>query len=518
MLKKITVLYLAFLLLICGCAPKGSDTPAGESQNAAHFTLAMHAPASLHPLKTKLSSNVLIFDLIYDSLVYVDREMHPVPYLAESCSVSADRKTISFTLRSGVLWHDGAAFTAADVAHTINTIREIGPEGIYYDRLAYISDVRVLDMLHFDIVLTKPHVTVLNLLDFPIIPSHRSDLETNAVGTGQYKLASYAPQKSLTLTKNESWRLSEMPQTEEITVKFLERASDEASMVRIGEVTAATASLEGIGGISAGTNMEITKYPTLQYEYVGTNFRNMHLASYRVRYAISHAINREKLIEDAYLGYGTPVCVPVPPTSYLYIGDEADKKQFNTEKAKALLYEDGYAEENGVMTKATEDGGKIGLSLSILVNEENEYRKKYAVAMVQMLGNVGIRAYVETVPFEEYQTRIFEGDYDMYVGGCRFSQDLSYDFLLGEGKVAADGYTSSEMDAALSALGYATADAEIENAYKSFEDVFLRDLPFLGICFLDGALVHSPRLTGIGRPACSKLYRNIGQWKLEKEG
>ncbi len=518
MLKKIGVLFTILVLFLSGCTPEGEGGPAGTAGKNANFTLAMHAPQSLHPLKTKLNSNVLIYDLVYDSLVYVDREMRPVPYLAESCSISADRQTISFTLHSGIMWHDGAAFTATDVAHTINTIREIGEEGIYFDRLSYITEVRVLDMLHFDIVLSAPHVTVLNLLDFPIIPCHRSDLDTEMVGTGQYKMTAYIPQKSLTLSRNPNWKLSEMPETEEITVKLLERVSDEANMVKIGEVTAVTASLGSVGGLSAGGNMEITKYPTLEYEYIGFNFKNSHLASYRVRYAISHALDRQKLIDDAFLGYGTPTSVPVPPTSYLYIGAEADKKQYDAEKAKSLLYEDGYAEKDGVMEKVTEDGGTSELSLRLLVNAENEYRKKYAEACAQMLGAVGIRVKVDVVPFEEYQTRLSEGRFDLYVGGCLFSQDLTYGFLLGPEKAVQDGYESEKMNEVLASLGYPTEDAAIRAAYKSFEEVFLRDLPFTGICFLDGALVHSPYLTQIGEPASSKIYRNIGQWKLEKEG
>lgn len=513
------ILSVFFALLLSGCNPgAGSEHPTDGGTENGGITLAMHAPKSLHPLKTNQNANVLIYDLIYDSLVYVDREMRPVPYLAENCTVSPDKKTIFFTLRSDILWHDGAAFTASDVEHTINTIRQIGEDGIYFNKLAYVESVEVVDMLHFNLILREPHITVLNNMDFPIIPCHRTDLDTTLVGTGQYKLETYSPQKSIVLKRNMDFRLSPVPETEYITVKILEPSTSEANMVKIGEVTAVTASLDGIGGLGIGGNTTITKYPTLSYEYIGFNFRNPHLASYRVRYAISYAIDRARMIDDAYLGYGRATCVPVPPTSYLYIGAETDKIQYDPEKAKALLYEDGYVEENGVMTKTSEEGESMPLRLTILRNEENAYRKKYVNAAVETLSAIGIAVEVISLPFADYKTRLSEGNFDLYAAGCRFSQDLSYDFLLGSGKTAQDGYVSQDMDLARDGLRYPAQDAELTTAYKYFAEIFLRDMPFAGIAFLDGALVHSTDLQGVENLASSKIYRNIGQWKLQKKG
>lgn len=509
------VISILLILILAGCAPtpeKSGSMP--ESQQLGDITLAMHTPTTLHPLKTKLASNVLVFDLLYDSLVYVDQALRPVPYLLESCTISPDGMTIDCTLHDQVQWHDGAAFTATDVAHTVNTIREIGPEGIYYDRLTYIAGVDVKDMLHFAIRLTKPHVTVLNLLDFPIIPCHRNDLDTTMVGTGQYKLESFTQQKGIMFVRNEDWKLSAPPVSEHIYVSFMGETADEANMVRIGEVTAVTASLKSIGGLGIGENMKITKYPTLEYEYIGFNMSNPLLASYRVRYAVSYALRREKLIEAGFLGYGTPVCVPVPPSSYLYIGDE-DKKQYDGEKVKSLLYEEGFGDTNGIMTRMGENGSAQELRLTLLVNEENEYRQKYAALAAEQLSAVGMMVTVVTVPWEEYLRRLSAGEYDMYAGGCRLSQDLCYDFLWGEEATVLSGYVSEEMTAAMQALGTPRTDEGILNAYINFENVFLRDLPIVGICFLDGAFVHTARLTGVENLSVSKIYRNIGQWSTK---
>ncbi len=519
-MKKVLCVILIFCICLSGCKKK-TENPANAPGITGDFTLAMRTPQSLDPLKTKQETNVLIFDLVYDSLVYVDREMRAVPYLAESCTVSQDGRTISFKLHEGVLWHDGAAFTASDVEYTINRIRSLGEEGIYYDRLKDVTDVTVRDMYHFDLHLAKPHITVLNLLDFPIVPCHRSDLDTTLVGTGQYKLESHTPQKNMTLIKNENWALAEPPAMERIYVKMIERSADAANMVKIGEVTAVASPMQSVGGLGIGENMAITHYPTLEFEFIGFNFSSPRLASYRVRYAVSYALDRQKIIDDVFLGYGSAACVPVPPASYMYIGAEKDMIQKDTEKAKALLFEEGYTLEGTIMQKVIvpeseeEEEKTVPLKLSLLVNEENSQRMKFANIIKENLVAVGMDVQIESVPFETYRERLYAGDFDMYIGGCEFSPDLTYDFMFGENPIAENGYVSSEMDNALSLLGVQRTDETIRAAYGQFQEVFLRDLPLCGICFLDGAFVHTASLKGIEALASSKLYRNIGKWYLE---
>lgn len=510
-MKKILSVLMLVVFCLCGCKGKTPQGASPQAGSVGDFTLAMRTQTSLDPLKTKQESAALVYDLVYDSLVYVDREMRAVPYLAESCTVSDDGRTIFFSLHQGIYWHDGASFTAADVEYTINRIRSLGEDCIYFDRLTDIESITVRDMYHFDLQLKRPHITVLNLLDFPIVPCHRSDLDQTMVGTGQYKLETYTPQKNMTLIKNEGWSLSEPPAMERIYVKMIERSADATSMVKIGEVTAVASHFRSVGGLGIGENMQITHYPTLEYEFIGFNFQNSFLDSENVRRAIAYAIDRGKIIEDVFLKYGSAACVPVPPNAYMYVGAESDAAGRDTEKAKGLLYADGFNLIDGKMQKGEEN---TPLTLSLLINEENGERKKYAEVIRENLKEIGIAVSIVAVPFETYKEKLYMGEFDMYAGGCVFSADLSYDFLLSASSVL-NGYDSPDMRAALLGLGPQRTDETILAAYKQFQEVFLREMPLCGIAFLDGALVHTAALKGIEAPASSKLYRNIGKWYLE---
>ena len=97
-MRKLLCLILAVCSFFMAACQKTEEGNTSGTKGTGDFTLAMRTPESLDPLRANQESGVLVFDLVYDSLVYVDREMRPVPYLAESCTISSDGLTISFTL------------------------------------------------------------------------------------------------------------------------------------------------------------------------------------------------------------------------------------------------------------------------------------------------------------------------------------------------------------------------------------------------------------------------------------
>ena len=523
-MKKILIFALSCILLLTGCKGKNKD----NSENAAdapvlsgNISLYMAAPDTLHPLYTKQSSNVPVYNLIYDGLIYVSDDCSVVPQLAESCAVSSDCKRIRFTLKPDITWHDGKPFTAYDVLYTLNLIRDEENPTIYTNRLSIINDVKVEDDLNIVIYLDSAYTRIISLMDFPIVPRHRKDLDKTPCGTGQYKFVSIDTNKSMYLTKNTLWTLGDMPIEENIEVKITDNDTTAFSMLKLGELSAANATAKDVADIGFLDKMTVLNYPTLKYEFIGFNFQNPMLRDVSVRKAISEAIDRNTIVEEAYYELGVPANSPVPPSSYLYNKD-ADKIVFTEESCAAILNEGGWADGNGdgILDKSIE-GVSYSLATTMIVNSDNPMRAAAADMISARLSQCGMNITVEKLPFEDYISRLQSQSYNMFLGGVNFSQALDYSFLLSTAAASSGQnymlYSSPDMDSAIYDTYYAVTAEDTKKAYLQIQYVFTRDMPIVGLLFENNAIIYRNAIKGVDSPSVSRPFCSINKWRFNKE-
>ncbi len=518
-MRRLTALILAVFLAGCTPSPGTENDGGGESTTPGHtadnITLSMRPPDTMHPLYTGQKSNTMIYGLIYDSLVNVDHTLRPAPYLAESCTFSDDRKTIKFKLKEGITWHDGTPFTSNDVYYTFSKIKNPEFPCIYTERLNVVEYITVLDTLHFNIKLSKPYVNILNLLDFPIIPAHISNLDENPVGTGQYKFYEYQPKKLLRLVRNDAWTLDTLPEFAYLDVNLISTSTSEASALKIGKLSAVIAEPKNLGEFGLTENIGSKGFPTLKYEFLGLNLKNAALSAAEVRQAISYALDRTSLLNDAYFGSGSTTVAPIPSFTWFY-SSETGKPVLEPEHSAKLLADNGWEDKNGdgVMERTSEEV-TTSLRFSILVNEDNASRIKCAEMIAQNLKGIGVLANVKSVPFEDYEKMILEGSYDIFMGGFDFSSNLDYQFAFSSGgEKNYTGYSSPDMDLVIDALYTPISDDEIKKAYLEFQYLFLKDLPVLGLFFLDDVLIHTSNISPPGKMSFSNIYKNINSWEF----
>src|SRR5437879_2549840 len=88
-----------------------------------------------------------------------------IPDLAESWKASSDGKTYTFKLRDGVKFHDGTAFSSADVVATFSRIifPPAGMASIYKDQFAPVDKVEAIDRLNVRFILKEPQPYFLEL-------------------------------------------------------------------------------------------------------------------------------------------------------------------------------------------------------------------------------------------------------------------------------------------------------------------------------------------------------------------
>ena len=149
--------------------------------------------------------------VVFDPSVPQNSDKSIVPDLAESWSWNDDKTELTFKLRRGVKWHDGWAFTAADVECTFNLLTgrardklRHNPRGSWYGNINYVHGSNDYEVT---IHLNHPQPSLLTLLASglsPIYPCHvpSAQMRIKPVGTGPFKLDSFKQFDSVRLVRN----------------------------------------------------------------------------------------------------------------------------------------------------------------------------------------------------------------------------------------------------------------------------------------------------------------------------
>jgi peptide/nickel transport system substrate-binding protein len=176
-------------------APAAAQTP--RTGGTLTYAVTAEAPTfDCHATTTYAAIHVLAPH--YSLLVKIDQHNYPkvVPDLAESWTVSPDGRTYTFKLRSGVVFHDGAPLTSADVKASLDRIRK-PPAGVVSVRKAAfedITDIAAPDPLTVVMALKAPDPAILDLVALPFNCIYRAEKlaadpqfpAKNILGTGPF--------------------------------------------------------------------------------------------------------------------------------------------------------------------------------------------------------------------------------------------------------------------------------------------------------------------------------------------
>lgn len=289
--------------------------------------------------------------------------------------ISKDGLTITYHLRRGVLWQDGAPFTGDDVVFSWQQI--MNPRNAVPSRLGY-EDVRRIDepdrytlVIHLKRRFAPFVATFFTMSNttYAIIPKHllaglpdlnRTDFANKPVGTGPFIVAEYDKGSFIKFVANPHyWRGP--PKLKEIDFRFIGDDNTALDLIKTHEVDfyyrAASSLAPSLRGIP-GTRVILS--PFTRFTDIGFNAGNPVLSDVRVRQALAYATDRNELIDKVTHGVSMPGDSDQPP--YLWSYDpHVTRYPFDPARAKALLSSAGWVPgTDGVRTKA---GQRMALTL-----------------------------------------------------------------------------------------------------------------------------------------------------------
>ncbi len=499
------------LLSLCGCRGNIEETP-GEGEEAAGeekiINLQMREADTLDPLLTQRQSVRDVLLTVYEPLFNIDECFTPVPVLAQSYAFNENATVMSLKIKEGVLWHNGQVFTAEDVIYTVNRIKE-NPSSSYYLNLAGVERVEKLSDYEMVFYLTEPDAFLVHSLYFPVMRANQDAL--SLLGTGPFMLKE-TDGKTVYLIRNDAWHggRAVCDGVKIISMRTSEMAQEAFSAGKIHAVTRDMLDTENFAIKESNTRH---MYPDGMFEFMGFNSAEGIFSDALLRIAASNAINREKI--SGIFSDAVASGFPIMPGSSAF-SPSYEMSEYNLDYAKEVIFSAGWMDLDGDgKPEKVIDNNWTEMGFSLLVTGNDSLRVQAAQEVKACLDEAGFSVNIELVDEEEYGGRIASGDYDAFLGAfyCADPYDVS-ELLCSDGKVNFDGYSSAEMDFAVSELMSATGAEKASVAFTKLQSLYIAYQPLAGLVFRTNYVVTSPYIVGEIKPYPYSPYANIALWQL----
>ncbi len=499
----------ALLAILCACAPAA---PPGTVFYASGADLQSIDPlVTVHPLAKQVQRYVLFTTLVrYDSL------LRPAPYLAERWSWSPDRRTVTFTLRADLPWHDGVPATAADAAFTLRRARDPRTGYPRAADLACLTDVAAPGPRELRLEFCHPQADVPDVLaELAIVPEHLlrgvppESLRTAAfnehpVGNGPFRFVAHEPGRRWVFEADSAFpaALGGPPGVRRLVIVVVDEPSTKLAGLTSGELHVAGIQPMHAALVRRTPGLTVLDYLVLIPYGLFWNLRRPLFADPRLRRALTLALDRKQMV-DAYLyGFGEVADGPVPPSHPAAVPVPA--VPFDRAAARALLDSLGWREgADGVRRRG---GAELAFSLMTVGSSDNVLEQ-----LIQAdLAAVGVRVRIRQLEMGAFlaAAQSPSREYDALVTGIPGDLGLGYLRALFDSRRRGEpqqysGYADPRVDRALDAGDFATV-----------QRLVAADLPVTWLYHARGVQGASRRLHSVRMDLRGELA-TVHDWRLE---
>ncbi|NJM84258.1 MAG: ABC transporter substrate-binding protein [Tabrizicola sp.] len=370
----------------------------GAARAEGSITIGMQLePPNLDPTGGAAEAiDSVVYANIFQGLTRFTSDGSVVANLADSWDISADGLVYTFQLHPGVTFHDGSAMDAEDVKFSLDRARAEGSTNAQKALFAEIADVTVVDPTTVRVTLAAPNGNLLfNLAwgDAVIVAPETADTNaTNPIGTGPYTFVNWVQGDRINLARNEAY-WGTAPALETASFRFISdpTAALAAVMAEDIDVFSGFPAPENLPQIAADPRFQVITGSTEGETILAMNNKLPPFDNAKVREAVSHAIDRQAIIDGAMFGYGTPIGTHFAPHNPAYV-DLTAASGHDPELAKKLLAEAGLA-----------DGFTTTLKLP-----PPSYARRGGEIVAAQLAAVGIRTEIENLEWAQWLEQVFK--------------------------------------------------------------------------------------------------------------
>jgi len=382
-------------------------------------------PQTMDPHAVSSAPVLGFLNNVYEGLVRRGRDMAIEPSLATSWEPIGEGEGWRFTLREGVSFHDGAAFTAEDVLFSYQ--RASSEESDVRSWFAVVSDVVVVDDFTVDILTSSPQPifpdSIANWMmmdsgwaeaNGATVPARDSEnfATRNVNGTGAFMVVERQPDLLTVLEPFEGWWGEVEHNITRAEFTPIQNSATAVAALLSGDVDMINpVPVQDADRIDAASDAEVIR--GIEARVIMLGFAHDHetlrngepnpFGDVRVRQAVAHAVNVPAILQTIMRGSAEPASQLVSPAMRGYSETNAERPAFDVEGARALLAEAGYP-----------DGFAFDLSCP-----NDRYLNDEAVcqAVVSMLAQIGLTVSLDSMPVSNYWPELRADNFDMYLLG-----------------------------------------------------------------------------------------------------
>lgn len=557
--KKINTVLIVLLIgciLITGCGKKksanmNSGAGKGPSQSGV-LNLASYRPDTLNPLASKYSCVRDFLYLAYEGLFVVNEDLTVRNVLASDYKISEDNTVFRIELKKGVKFHDGSAFTSADVIETFEYIRSY--DNYYSGILSNVQSYGADGDYAVQVNLKSPQANFLCNLDFPILPSGLGESAFKSPngsfsinGTGRYKYRETKPNVSIILEKNPSWHGTSKVYIPEVCIRFVKDNDGILYAFDSGETDLITTDRARWGEFSYSNDFDTYEVTSTRYVFIGMNTTDSVFSDPEFRKQFAALIDKAFITETTLFSHAETAENPITSKAYFYrntdeVKFEPDKDYFSPHDNKAELY--------------------------LLYNEESMHKEEIAQYIKETAESAGLEIIMSKVDYKTYCKKVASGDYHIYIGEVDLKRDCDLGFMFkpapvldaqqydgddmvvkvdeGDAVVAPDSpdnkenpdgngeankgkdneqkngravpssmnicdFTNANLDDIINNINSAKDPEALMVAYNNLCVFYDENVPQLPICHLNEAMFVNKRIKGKINPNLTNFYADLGE-------
>lgn len=362
------ILTAVVLGLVEALAPSAATSGIGDG--GTYRRPLAHDPATLDPAQLSDIYGLSVSSRIFDGLVQFDQTLAIAPALAQFCRASRDGLTWTFVLRRGVRFHHGRELTAEDVVYSLTRLLDPrlksgaadlfagirGATEFREGRAARVAGLTALDSHTVQVALAEAPVPLVSLLAVghakivprEVVEERGERFGVDPVGTGPFRLVRWERRNEIVLAANPDY-FAGAPRLSRVVYRIFPGTQVDEMYAEFskGELEDSPVPIRDYRQAIADPRHVYVKRPMISVRFYGFNTRLEPFGDRRVRQAMAHAIDRNAVIEEAFLGRYVSARGILPPGT-LGFNPRVTGYAYDPRRARDLLSEAGYPQGRGL--------------------------------------------------------------------------------------------------------------------------------------------------------------------------